>query len=121
MKKTLSLLLVACYTLFYAQSDLATLKSFYKKNSPAKLGKIITYNSNSNILNIDGFRFPLNKVSYYYEYNDKYYSYARHFVTVECIDDSECVKYKGDGKNSVSVPMNSKANALKLVQLLENL
>lgn len=125
MKKKLSkfLLLIILFASIstFSQSKILQIQTFYKKNSPAKTSKTITFNKNSKVITIDGNRIPLTKVSFHYEFNDKYYNYAHHFVSVDCLDDSECVKSVNGSHIGLSVPLNSKQNALKFITMLENL
>lgn len=82
MKKTLSLILLLFLGItITAQSKIDNIKKFYAKNSTAKTSRTVSYSKTSKVLNVDGYRIPLNRVSFYYSYNDEFYSYANHFVS----------------------------------------
>lgn len=122
MKKTLSLIpLLFLGITITAQSKIDNIKKFYAKNSTAKTSRTVSYSKTSKVLNVDGYRIPLNRVSFYYSYNDEFYSYANHFVSVECIDDSSCIKFNGGSTRVFSLPINTKSNAQKFISMLENL
>lgn len=122
MKKTLSLILLLFLGItITAQSKIDNIKKFYAKNSTAKTSRTISYNKTSKVLNVDGYRIPLNRVSFYYYYNDDFYSYANHFVSVECIDDSNCIKFNGGSTRAFYLPINTKSNTQKFISMLENL
>lgn len=120
-QKILTFIVLLISTSVFSQSKIIEIQSFYKKNSTSKLSKSISFSRNSKVITIDGNRIPLDKVSFHYEYNDQYFIYANHFVSVDCLDDSECIRSENGTHTGISIPLNSKQNALKFMTMLENL